>query len=60
MRKLWTSWNGEIINVDRIVEKFEDGIKKLGVELNDLHDPTDALFLASQASGLTIPELMEI
>lgn len=59
MRKLWASWNGEIVNIDRIVEKFEDGIKKLGVELKDLHDPTDALFLASQVSGLTIPELME-
>lgn len=60
MRKLWCSWNGEIISIDRIVEKFADGIKKIGVEPNDLHDPSDALFLASQVSGLSVPELMEI
>ena len=60
MGKMWASWNGEIICINRIIEKFEDGIKKLGVELNDLHDPGDALFLASQVSGLSIPELMEI
>lgn len=60
MSKMWCSWNGEVICINRIVEKFEEGIKKYGVNLEDLHDPADALFLASQASGLSVPELMEI
>ena len=60
MSKLWASWNGEVICINRIVEKFQDGIKKLGVDLDDIHDPTDALFLASQVSGMSVPELMEI
>ena len=58
MRKMFVSWNGEIREVSSIVEKFKDVIEKMGINLVDVHDPTEALLLASNASGNTVPELL--
>ena len=58
MRKMWASWNGNIVEVSSIVEKFRNTIEKMGVDLDKIHDPDEALLLASNASGLTVPELM--
>ena len=58
MRKMWTSFNGNLVEASSIVEKFKDAIEKMGIDLDKIHDPGEALLLASNVSGLTVPELM--
>lgn len=60
MRKIWVSYEGTVINAGHIIEKLADTIKeKMGVDVNDLGE-YEALFVASQVTGKSVPELLGI
>ena len=60
MKRIWISYEGQVINAGHIVEKLRDAIKeKIGVDV-DTMDEYEALFAASQVTGKTVPELLGI
>lgn len=59
MRKVWLSWNGQIVEAGSIIEKSRDLIEKMGVKLEDLGE-YEALLLAANVQNKTVPELLGI
>ena len=59
MKKMWLSWNGQVVEVGSIIEKSRDAIEKMGVKLDDL-GIYEALLLAANVNNKTVPELIGI
>lgn len=59
MRNIKVTWNGELINAGRMVEKVRNDIEKLGVKLDDLTDE-QALLMAANVKQMTIPEFLGV
>ena len=58
-KSVYVTINGQVINAKSAIEKVEDAIKKMGVDLGRIDD-TQALFLAANVSGKTVPEFLGI
>lgn len=58
-KSVYVTINGQVINAKSAIEKVEDAIKKMGVDLDRIDD-TQALFLAANVSGKTVPEFLGI
>ena len=60
MKRMWVSYEGQLIEAGHIVEKLRDTIKeKMGICIDDLSE-YEALNVAAQATNKTIPELLGI
>lgn len=56
MKKFWLSFNGQQIELSSIIEKSRDAIEKIGIDPDKI-EGYEALFVAAQATGKTVPEL---
>ena len=59
MRRLWISYEGQLIEAGSIIEKARGLIEKMGINLDDLGE-YEALSVAAKATGKTIPEFLGI
>lgn len=60
MKKMWISYEDQVINVNPIIEKLRDTIKeKMGVDVDEMGE-YEALFAAANVAGKTVPELLGI
>ena len=59
MRRIFVSYDGQIINAGYIIEKMRDAIEKTGINVDDLGE-YEALTVAANVAGKTVPELLGI
>lgn len=60
MKRMWVSYEGQLIEAGSIVEKLRDTIKeKMGICIDDLGE-YEALNVAAQVVNKTVPELLGI
>lgn len=60
MRKMWVSYEGQVINVNPIIEKMREAIEKtMGVSVDEMGE-YEALLAAANVAGKSIPELLGI
>lgn len=59
MRRMWISYEGQLIEAGSIIEKARDLIEKMGIDLDSLGE-YEALSVAAQATGKTVPEFLGV